>query len=79
LASQPPAPDQELDDQNEVFWAEVRRLPRRQAQAAALRYLYDLSIAEIAETMNVSEGSVKVHLTRARAVLAGRLDPEVTS
>ena len=75
LASQP-SPDAELDERHEAFWAEVRRLPRRQAQAAALRYVYDLSVADIAATMDCSEGSVKVHLTRARAVLADRLGKE---
>jgi len=77
LASQP-SPDAELDEQHEAFWAEVRRLPRRQAQAAALRYVYDLSVADIAATMACSEGSVKVHLTRARAVLADRLGKEAS-
>ena len=72
LASQPPS-TADLDERYEAFWVEVRRLPRRQAQAAALRYIYDLSVAEIAGTMACSEGSVKVHLTRARAVLADRL------
>jgi RNA polymerase sigma-70 factor (ECF subfamily) len=77
LASQR-SPDAELDERHEAFWAEVRRLPRRQAQAAALRYLYDLSVADIAATMACSEGSVKVHLTRARAVLADRLEKEAS-
>jgi RNA polymerase sigma-70 factor (ECF subfamily) len=57
----------------ESFWAEVRRLPRRQAQSIALRYVYDLSVTEIAETLGCSEGSVKVHLSRGRATLATRL------
>lgn len=77
LASQPP-PDVQLDERHDAFWAEVRRLPRRQAQAAALRYVYDLSVADIAATMACSEGSVKVHLSRARAVLADRLGMEAS-
>ncbi len=55
---------------NEVFWTEVRRLPRRQAQAAALRYVYDLSVADIAATLGITEGSAKVHLGRGRQALA---------
>jgi len=78
LASQPP-PAPELDERHEAFWAEVRRLPRRQAQAAALRYVYDLSVADIAATMACSEGSVKVHQTRARAALVDRLGKEASS
>jgi RNA polymerase sigma factor (sigma-70 family) len=77
LASQPTR-DAELEEGHAAFWAEVRRLPRRQAQAAALRYIYGLSVAEIATTMACSEGSVKVHLTRARAVLADRLGKEAS-
>lgn len=43
--------------------------PRRQAQVVALQYLYDLGVADVAATLEVSEGSVKVHLSRARATL----------
>ena len=56
-----------------AFWAEVRRLPRRQAQAVALAYVYDLGVAEIAVTLGVAEGTVKTHLSRGRAALAVRL------
>jgi RNA polymerase sigma-70 factor (ECF subfamily) len=63
----------EVDEDAEAFWKAVRQLPARQAQAAALRYLYGLSIAEISETLQISEGSVKVHLTRARTRLTRTL------
>jgi len=63
----------EQQPQDEEFWAAVRTLPRRQAQATALRYVYDLDVAAIAETMGCSSGSVKVHLGRARAALAQKL------
>ena len=56
------------------FWAEVRRLPRRQAQAAALYYALDVSVADIALTLGCAEGTVKTHLSRARQQLARRLD-----
>ncbi|WP_157692874.1 RNA polymerase sigma factor [Pedococcus dokdonensis] len=59
----------------EAFWALVRTLPRRQAQVVALHYLYDLSVADVAATLEVSEGSVKVHLSRARESLSRRLGP----
>lgn len=62
-----------LSPDDEAFWAAVRTLPKRQAQSAALRYLYDLSVAEVAETLDISEGSVKQHLSRARAVLVKQL------
>ena len=37
---------------------------------AALRYVYDLSVADIATTLGCSEGTVKVHLSRGRARIA---------
>jgi RNA polymerase sigma-70 factor (ECF subfamily) len=72
LAARRPPPA-ELDGAAEEFWAAVRALPHRQAQAAALRYVYELPIAEIAQTMDCSEGTVKQHLSRARHSLAGTL------
>jgi RNA polymerase sigma factor (sigma-70 family) len=69
-----PAGVSEPASQHEEFWTEVRRLPRRQAQAAALRYVYDLSVAEIAATLGCSEGAVKQHLARARQALVARID-----
>jgi RNA polymerase sigma-70 factor, ECF subfamily len=55
---------------DEDFWAAVRALPRRQAQVVALYYLYDLAVADVAATLNMSEGTTKTHLSRARASLA---------
>ena len=47
--------------------------PRRQAQAAALRFVYDLPIADIAAALGCTEGTVKQHLSRARHALADSL------
>ena len=58
-----------LCDATEELWAAVRGLPRRQAQTAALRFVYDLPIAEIAVVLGCSEGTVKQHLSRARAAI----------
>jgi RNA polymerase sigma-70 factor (sigma-E family) len=55
------------------FWAAVRNLPQRQAQAVALHYLEDMSIAGIAEVLEISEGAVKSHLHRGRLALAAEL------
>jgi RNA polymerase sigma-70 factor (ECF subfamily) len=65
-----------LAEPSEEFWAAVRSLPRRQAQAVALRYLYDLPVEEIARTMACSVGSVKQHLARGRRRLVERLGLE---
>jgi RNA polymerase sigma factor (sigma-70 family) len=60
-------------DDDREFWAQVCALPRRQSQAVALRYVYGLPVAEIADTLGISEGSAKVHLHRGRRTLAARL------
>ena len=59
--------------ESEVLWAEVRRLSKRQAQAVALFYAADLPLAEIADVLGCSEGTVKSHLKRARSTLARKL------
>ena len=66
--------DQEARPPDTRFWTEVRRLPRRQAQAAALYYALDLSVADVAVTLGCAEGTVKSHLSRARHELARQLD-----
>jgi RNA polymerase sigma factor (sigma-70 family) len=65
------------DDDAEVFWSEVRALPRRQAQVVALFYGCDLSVMDVAETLGMTTGTVKVHLSRARTTLATRLGTTV--
>lgn len=51
------------------FWREVRRLPDRQAQVIALRYIDDLSVSEIAQVLGVAEGTVKAQLHQGRTRL----------
>jgi RNA polymerase sigma-70 factor (ECF subfamily) len=64
-------------DPDADLWTEVRRLPRRQAQAIALYYVYGRSVAEVARILECSEGSVKTHLHRGRTTLAARLGTDV--
>ena len=47
----------------------VRGLPRRQRECFLLRELQGLSVAETAQAMGCSEGSVKTHLSRALSAL----------
>jgi RNA polymerase sigma-70 factor (ECF subfamily) len=54
-------------------WAEVRRLPKRQAQAIVLTYLLDTPRKEVAEILGCSEETVKTHLERGRARLGDAL------
>lgn len=55
-------------------WAAVRRLPTRQAQAIALLYWEDMSIATIGEVLGCSTETVKTHLKRGRATLGRELE-----
>jgi RNA polymerase sigma-70 factor (sigma-E family) len=56
--------------------AAMRLLPTRQREALALRYYLDLSERDMAAAMGVSAGSVKTHLRRGLAALAGLLGEE---
>lgn len=58
---------------DERLWRLVRELPDQQRWAVALHYVEDRSVAEVAEVLGCSEGTVKTHLSRARATLARRL------
>jgi membrane peptidoglycan carboxypeptidase len=49
-----------LSDSDDALWAAVRRLPARQAQAVALRYIADLDTTAIAAALGCTEGNVRV-------------------
>ena len=49
--------------------AAVRGLPARQQEAVVLHYLLDMPVAETAAAMGCDQGTVKTHLSRARAAL----------
>lgn len=54
--------------------AALEALAPRQRLAAVLYYVDDLSTAEVADAMEVSEGSVSQHLNRARAALRTHME-----
>ncbi|MFN8052460.1 MAG: SigE family RNA polymerase sigma factor [Acidimicrobiales bacterium] len=60
--------------------AAMAKLPRRQREAIALRYLSDLSEAETAAALGIGVGSVKTHthrgLTALRQTFDGPLDDQ---
>ena len=70
-----PDPEVDLPTTDHEFWDAVRALPTRQAQAIALHYLEDRSVADIAEILGCAPATVKVHLHRARRTLADTLAP----
>jgi len=80
LSLRHPAPAVELDpagvdetvvarDDHQRLLVAMRELPRRQRDCVALRYLFELGVGEIADTLGLSPNSVKTHLKRGLASL----------
>lgn len=78
-AAQPPVPQDTdpdtLIDARETLATALTRLPARQRLALALRYVHDLSDAEIAAALGCREGTVHALLSRGRQAL--RRDPQL--
>lgn len=64
--------DPEIDE----FARLLAELPRQQRLATALYYVDNLSVSEIAETLDLSDGTVKSHLHDARRRLRPILESE---
>jgi RNA polymerase sigma-70 factor (sigma-E family) len=61
-----------VGEKHRAVLAALRRLPDRQREALVLRFYLELSEAEIAQAMGISQGTVKSTVSRALAAL-GRL------
>lgn len=59
----------ECRDQSRALTARLARLPPRQREAVVLRYIGDLTIADIASVMGCPTGTVKSHISRGLASL----------
>jgi RNA polymerase sigma-70 factor (sigma-E family) len=57
--------------------AAMHALPRRQREVLALRYYLDLSEADIAAALGISQGAVKSHASRGAATLRTHLAPHL--
>ena len=54
----------------------LRELPIQQRTAVALYYVEGLDVSEVADAMQIAEGTVKSHLFDARRKLRAVMDPE---
>lgn len=57
----------------------LRELPARQREVVVLRFYLDLSVAEAADVLDCSEGTVKSYSARAIARLRTLLSPDVSA
>jgi len=78
LPSGESSPEQQAvaKDQVRQVWRTVKNLSERQRTVFMLRHVEEMEIHEIAQTVGLSEGTVKAHLSRAmvrvRAELGGK-------
>ena len=71
----------ELPDDAIAVAQALQALTRREREVAVLRYYLEYSVAEIAETLDVADGTVKALLFRARRTMTDQLrrpDEEVS-
>lgn len=69
-------PTQDRRDDARLLWQAIRRLSADHQDALYLRYFLDMSEAEMAEVLEVSPGTVKSRLYRARQVLQTVVESE---
>jgi RNA polymerase sigma factor (sigma-70 family) len=71
---QPSAEDAVVDrHEAESLVAVMRTMARRQREVLACRYVLELSVAETAQLLQISEGAVKVHTHRGMKALQQRI------
>jgi RNA polymerase sigma-70 factor, ECF subfamily len=75
-ASSNPANQLEQSQTMRVIEKAIEKLPARQREAFVLRYWEEMDVAETAEVMGCSQGSVKTHCSRAVHTLAQILEKQ---
>jgi RNA polymerase sigma-70 factor (sigma-E family) len=65
--------------EHEPLWQALRGLPAAQRAVIVLRYYEDLSETEIAQTLGISNGTVKSHASRAMSSLRRTLATDSTT
>jgi RNA polymerase sigma-70 factor (ECF subfamily) len=68
-----PLPDESSPSDRVDVERALAALPRRQREAVVLRYYLQMDTREVANVLDVHEGTVKSTLFRARSALAGAL------
>jgi RNA polymerase sigma factor (sigma-70 family) len=70
------SPEDTIVDRDEIgsLVAVMRTLARRQREVLACRYVLELSVAETAQLLRISEGSVKAHTHRGLQTLQQRIE-----
>lgn len=61
--------------EDELLWTAVAALPRQQRAVLSLHFLEDLPLEEIADILDISPSTARVHLHRARQTLREQLSP----
>jgi RNA polymerase sigma factor (sigma-70 family) len=65
-----------LAEEHEMVAAAVRELPRQQQRAVILRYWFELSDQQIADTLRTSVNGIRSNVSRALHTLAQRLESQ---
>ena len=71
-----PAIQLERSQTMKIIEKALEKLPARQREAFVLRYWEDMDVAETADMMGCSQGSVKTHCSRAVHTLASLLEKQ---
>lgn len=74
--SENPMAQLERSQTMKVIEKAIEKLPARQREAFILRYWEDMDVAETAQSMGCSQGSVKTHCSRAVHTLAAILEKQ---